>query len=132
MMDPGDVEAAMPWAQASLRIASDTLGADAITELLGMTPSSTRISEGEPTFTVWMCDQGLEPSVAIEDHVYLLAEQLRGKSEALAGLAEEATVEIWLSFSAGRRHAPAILDATLMGRLGALGVDLVLDPYPSL
>ncbi len=131
-MDPSDVDVGLPWAQASLRIASDTLNGDAISELLGMSPSSTRTSEGEPTFTVWMHDQRLEPSVAIEDHVYLLADELRDREEALAGLSEVATVEIWLSFSAGRRHVPAVLDSALLARLGALGVDLVLDPYPSL
>lgn len=132
MIDSDDLAAGREWSTASLRIASDQLSVDAIGELLGLRPSSTRSSEGEPVFSVWVKESGLEPSAPLEDHVYILIEQLRDHGEALAELCRQATVEVWLSFSAAdRRRRPSVVNHQALVELGALGIDLVLDPYPA-
>src|SRR4051794_40989155 len=76
VIDSDQLEAGRGWSQASLRIASEDLDADAICDLLGRRASSTRESEGDPTFTVWVLESGLDPSAPIEDHLYILMEVL--------------------------------------------------------
>ena len=123
------VEPPSGWASASLRIASETLGRDAISEALGLRSTTSRASEGEPSFTVWMLESGLEPAAAVADHLYILVERLRDRAEAIRSICETATVEVWLSFSPGATNATSVLDHELLAELGALGVDLVLEPY---
>ena len=131
MIDTEDLAAGRPWALASLRIASETLGADEIGEMLGRRATSTRTSEGEPAFSVWMLESGLAPTAPVEDHLYILMEMLSDHVDDLKRLVESATVEIWLSFSAGDRHRSAVLDSKVLERIGSLGVDVVLDAYPA-
>lgn len=131
MIDPEDLAPDTGWALASLRIASDELSADAISERLDLRATSTRAAEGEPAFTVWMYETGLGPSAAIDDHLYILVERLRDRGDALAELCERANVEIWLSYSPGvTGKRSAVFDHKVLAELGALGIDLVLDPYP--
>lgn len=132
MIEPGDLEGTRPWATATLRIASDELSTEAIGELLGLRPSSTRSAEGEPAFSVWVKESGLEPSAAIEDHLYILIEQLRDRADRVAELCERSTVEVWLSFSPGTSsRRPSVVNHQSLVELGQLGIDLVLDPYPA-
>src|SRR5215218_9048126 len=128
MIDVEELAGQRPWATASLRIASDQLSADAIGERLGLRATSTRSAEGEPVFSVWVMESGLEPSAPLEDHLYILMEQLRDRRDVLHGLAEESNVEVWLSFSpgeTGRRTSVFTHDAIV--ELGDLGLDLVFD-----
>ena len=131
VMDAQELSGGRPWALAALRIISETLSAEAIGELLGLPATSSRTSEGEPSFTVWMLESRLEPTANVEDHLYILMERLRDRRDALKGLADSSSVEMWLSFSPGNRHASSVLDHAVLGELGALGIDLVLDPYPA-
>ncbi|HKY15970.1 MAG TPA: DUF4279 domain-containing protein [Microthrixaceae bacterium] len=131
MIDSEELSASRGWAQASLRIAGEDLGADAIGEMLGRRPSTARESEGAPSFTVWVLESGLDPSAPIEDHLYILMEGLRDRHDALRVLAEKANVEVWLSFSPDTyAHRSAIFGHRVLAELGDLGIDLVLDPYP--
>lgn len=131
VIDPEDLATEDGWAVASLRIASEELTADQISERLGLRSSSARQADGEPAFTVWMYDSGLEPSAPIEDHLYILMERLSDRRDALIDLCQRANVEIWLSHSPGPGvpHS-AVFDHAVLAELGALGIDLVLDPYP--
>ena len=115
-MEADELLGDQPWALASLRIASETLSPDEIGELLGLRATSSRTSEGEPAFSVWMFESGLSPNAAVEDHLYILMEQLSDRREPLRQLVDTATVEIWLSFSPGERHRSAVLDAYPPGR----------------
>ncbi|MEZ5253117.1 MAG: DUF4279 domain-containing protein [Microthrixaceae bacterium] len=120
-----------PWAQASLRIASDTLSVEEISDLLGLRASHARTSEGEPAFTVWMYEPGLAPSENAVDHLMILLERLRDCREALARLTATAAVEIWVSFSPGHRQRSVVLDAGALELISSFGIDLVMDTYPS-
>ena len=119
-----------PWALASLRIASETLTPDEIGELLDLRATSTRTAEGEPAFSVWMFESGLSPEAPVEDHLYILMEHLGGCGDALRGLGDTATVEVWLSFSPGERHRSAVINAKVLSLVGEMGLDVVLDAYP--
>ena len=131
VIDPEDLAMEGGWALASLRIASDELTADQISERLGLRASSARQADGEPAFTVWMYDSGLEPSAPLEDHLYILMERLSDRRDALIDLVQRANVEIWLSHSPGPGvPRSAVFDHGVLAELGALGIDLVLDPYP--
>jgi hypothetical protein len=131
VIESGELEAGRGWAQASLRVASEELDADAIAEMLGRRATSTRESEGDPTFTVWFLESGLDPSAPIEDHLYILMAGLRDRRSELRKLAERANVEVWLSYSPGLGgHRSAVFDHAVLSELGELGLDLVLDPYP--
>jgi hypothetical protein len=129
-MEPDDLSGGQAWALASLRILSETLSSEAIGERLGLRATSTRTSEGDPSFTVWMLESRLEPTAGVEDHLYILMERLADRRDALKELAEQASVEMWLSFSPGVRRSSSVLDHAVLAELGALGIDLVLDPYP--
>ena len=87
MIDSDELAASHGWAQASLRIAGEDLGVEAIGEMLGRRPSTARESEGEPSFTVWVLESGLDPSAPIEDHLYILMEGLRDRHDAMRDLA---------------------------------------------
>ena len=91
------------WASASLRIATDELTCDAVTDHIGLRPTSTRSAEGEPAFAVWMLESDLEASSSIEDHLYILMERLRDHRDAISTLAERATVEVRTLDAGGRR-----------------------------
>ena len=129
-MEAEELLGGQPWALASLRIASETLSPDEIGELLGLRATSTRTSEGEPAFSVWMFESGLSPNAPVEDHLYILMEHLSDRKEPLRQLVDTATVEIWLSFSPGERHRSAVLDSRVLSAAGDLGLDVVLDAYP--
>ncbi len=131
MIDPDELDRGHGWAMASLRIATDDLTCDEITERLGVRPSSTRVAEGEPSFAVWVLDSGIEASSSVEDHLYLLVERLRDHWRELRDLAEHATVEVWLSYSPDASGArTSVLTHKVLSEIGGLGIDLVLDPYP--
>ena len=130
MMEADELSAGRSWASASLRIASETMTPDAIGELLHLRASSTRSGEGDPAFSVWMLDSGLDPSAAVEDHLYILIERLSECHEALRTLTETAAVEVWLSLSPGPRHRSAVIDHRCLAAFADLGIDLVLDLYP--
>jgi len=130
-MDHDELLGERGWALASLRVASDTLGAEAISDLLRLRPTSTRDSEGGIAFTVWLLEGGLEPSSPIEDHLYILMERLADRVVELTRLVEQANVEIWLSYSPGSGSSrSAVFSHDVLSQIGALGIDLVLDPYP--
>lgn len=129
-MDADELLGDQPWALASLRIASETLSPDEIGELLDLRATSSRTSEGEPAFSVWMFESGLSPNAPVEDHLYILMERLSDRKEPLRQLVDTATVEIWLSFSPGERHRSAVLDSKVLSAAGDLGLDVVLDAYP--
>jgi len=132
MIESADLEGLGGWATASLRIASDELSADSIGERLGLRASSSRSAEGEPAFSVWVMESGLEPSAPLEDHLYILLEQLRDRTEVLCELAESSNVEVWLSFSPAAAHQrTSVFNHEALVELGELGIDLVLDPYPT-
>ena len=131
MMDGDELLGSSPWALASLRIASETLAADEIGDLLELRATSTRTSEGEPAFAVWMFESGLSPSAPVEDHLYILMEHLSDHGDAIRQLVEMATVEIWLSFSPGDRHRSAVIDSKVLADIGSLGIDVVFDAYPA-
>jgi hypothetical protein len=132
VIESAELAGGRPWATASLRIASDQLSADSIGERLGLRPSSTRAAEGEPAFSVWVMESGLEPSAPLEDHLYILMEQLRDRRDLLVELAEESNVEIWLSFSPGDvAGGTSVFTHDSIVELGELGVDLVFDPSPA-
>jgi len=131
VIDPDELDQSHGWAMASLRIATDDLTCDEITERLEVRPTSTRSAEGEPAFAVWVLDSGLEATSSLEDHLYILVERLRDHCQELRHLAEHATVEVWLSYSpdaSGGRTS--VLDSRVLSEIGGLGIDLVLDPYP--
>ena len=119
------------WGTASLRIASDTLSVEEISDRLGLRPTSARSQEGERTFTVWMYDAGLSPREPVEDHVVILLERLRDCADALRGISETANVEIWVSFSPGPRQRSAVIDARTLQAMASFGIDLVVDTYPA-
>jgi hypothetical protein len=132
MIDARDLAPPSGWASASLRIASETVTVEAISDQLGLVPTSTRTAEGEPAFVVWMLESDLAPSSPLEDHLYILMERLRDLHDALAELAVCANVEVWLGYSpAVGGHRNAIFGHQVLAELGALGIDLVFDPYPA-
>lgn len=130
-MDGDELDGGRPWSVASLRVLSDTMSADAIDDLLGIHATSRRTSEGDPSFTVWMLESRLAPTAEPADHLYILMASLRDHRDALRGLASSASVELWLSFSPGQRRSSSVLSHAVLGELGELGIDLVLDPYPA-
>lgn len=131
MIDPDDTATLPQWATASLRIATELLTVDEISDRLDLRPTSWRVSDGDPEFTVWMHESALETSAPIEDHLYLLMERLRERKDALAALSESATAEIWLSFSVSDTAGESILDHRVLSEIADVGCDLVLDPQPS-
>lgn len=135
MLDhPGDTMAG--WASASLRVASDSLAPEQISELLGLRPTTARQSDGQPSFTVWLHESFLDSRADIADHLFVLVEELAERRDAVRELASLATVEIWLTWSAvaapGRAATgPAVLPSELLRDVADMGIDLVIESYTS-
>jgi hypothetical protein len=115
------------WASASLRIATENLTVEEVSEALKLKPTQTRNAEGEPSFAVWIYEAPLDSAASVEDHLYLLVERLRDRLTALREIVALANVEIWLSAFAGSQSVSAVLNSQVLAELGALGIDVVLD-----
>lgn len=124
------------WASASLRIASEELTPDEISEFVGVRPTSARVSEGSPSFCVWLFESTLDSRSDVADHLYVLVEQLRSRVDEMRVLVARANVEIWLTWSfparAGSRVddiGPSVLSAEVLGTLAEMGIDLVIEAF---
>lgn len=129
-------ETSAGWASASLRVASDHLTPDQISEFLGLRPTTARQSDGQPTFAVWLHESFLDSRADIADHLFVLVEELAERRAAVQRLESLATVEIWLTWSTaaapGRAAAgPAVLPSKLLHDIADMGIDLVIESYTS-
>jgi hypothetical protein len=119
---------AMPdekWSAGSLRIESRTISADEISKVLGIEPHRTS-QQGN----VWIRTSGLGNDHWPDEHVAALIRLLDGRHDALARLAADCEVELFLGFGSESGQGGCVLPAALLKEIGLLGIDVVLDLYP--
>ena len=128
------------WWRASLRISSATISAAEITARLGLEPSSARekgfrvVDDPRAMVmktSVWNRQSGLPSSVPLDEQIGVLLDLVEPRSSKLEALrSESCTVEFFTGFASSNGQGGITLDATLLGRIAALGIALGLDLYP--
>ena len=128
------------WSAGSLRITSRTVRAREVSVRLGITPDHEheRGSLSSPRnplsrrreAAVWILRSGLGNDRWPEEHVTELLRRLVGRHEALASLAADCELELFLGYGSANGQGGCALPAALLHEAGGLGLDLVLDLYP--
>ncbi|MFF3376781.1 DUF4279 domain-containing protein [Streptomyces sp. NPDC002680] len=113
------------WSAGSLRIASRTISADEISEVLGIEPDQA-VEQGN----VWIRTSGLSNDRWPDEHIAALIRPLDGRHDALRRLAADCEIELFLGFGSESGQGGCVLPAGLLKEIGLLGIDVVLDLYP--
>jgi hypothetical protein len=128
------------WARASLRITSETLNCDAITEALKTQPSFAA-NKGDPVsrhsprsgvrdLSTWVLESGAGTGDSLEAHLAALLPFLEEHSSQLDQLRSECTLEISCGFSSGNGQGGFVIENDALAKVAQAGLDLVLDLYP--
>lgn len=124
------------WAQASLRIFSDSVTVEWITEQLGIEPDVGG-NAGEPgpgrstrKTTLWGLKSGLSNDHLLNDHINQILARLEGHHPALAAIAEQCRLEIFAGVFSDTGQAGEILPWQTLKALADCKIDLDLDLYP--
>ena len=125
---------------AALRIASDVRSASEIASLIGITPTRqyekgdivSRKSPASPRRrnSMWMIESDLPESTEIEDHIRSLCDKIQSRSQALDTLRSNCTIDIFCGYFSESGQAGFTLSNEVIGRVAALGFDLIFDVYP--
>jgi hypothetical protein len=129
------------WSAASFRIASQSLTTAEIGARLGLAATRThergeRMSPRNPRSAirkeaVWLLESGLNEDEPLDRHLGALLELLESRSDELAELARECSMDFFAGFSSGNGQGGFALDRDLLARLARIpGDGLVLDLYP--
>ncbi|MFD5919621.1 DUF4279 domain-containing protein [Kitasatospora sp. NPDC058201] len=128
------------WSAGSLRITSWTICASEISVRLGISPDSEyeRGSLSSPRnplsqrreAAVWILASGLDNDRWPEEHVAELLRRLAGKHDAVASLAADCKLELFLGFGSENGQGGCALPSALLREAGDLGLDIALDLYP--
>ncbi|MEV0537202.1 DUF4279 domain-containing protein [Kitasatospora sp. NPDC050463] len=127
------------WSAGSLRITSRTLTADQITVAIGLVPDD-HYEHGhlaipctdtfQHEYSTWILKSGLGNDRWLDEHAAALVRKLKGREEALALLAADCELEIFLGFGSENGQGGCAIPARLLKEIGLLGLDIVLDLYP--
>lgn len=129
------------WFRASLRISSETLRPEGISEKLCLTPTRTH-AKGEPrgrhadpawpvwAQSLWLLESPLGDDCAAEQHLKWLVETVEPKLSALRELSKTHRVDLFCAFSSESGQGGFTLDASILQRISRLEIPLTLDLYP--
>jgi hypothetical protein len=124
------------WAQASLRIFSDTVTVQWITERLGIQPDIGG-NAGEPgggtsvrRSTLWALKSGLTDEHPLNEHIQHLLGRLESRRDALAGVGEKCGMDIFAGAFADDGQMGETIPWQTLKALGQHSLDLTLDLYP--
>jgi hypothetical protein len=116
------------WCTASFRVMSKTITTSELTHRLGLSPSSARDIH---RFSVWGLKSGLPRSEPLERHLAVLLDVLEPIATTIAELQQDGCdTDFFVGFSSETEQVGACLEAALLRRIAALGIDLDLDLYP--
>ena len=129
------------WYEVSLRIAGDDLVPDRVTETLRLQPERIGM-RGEPMTShprsaryrqnVWIWRATVDSAVGFEEQFLRALPLVESRAAELRQITGEAGVESYwfLGFGSGNGQGTATLSPSTLGRLAALGLEVVLDLYP--
>lgn len=129
-----------PWSEISLRISSGTVTPADMSRLLGVQPSQTFL-KGTPVSprhpsgmrrdeNLWIFKYTDDPTQPLDKQLHTFLDFLESRRDVLAALSKDAQMDLFCGFSAASGQAGGYLSHTLLCRLAALPIDLVLDLYP--
>jgi hypothetical protein len=120
-------EGADKWQTASFRVGSDTITTNEMTRRLGLSPSNAR----DLYRAVWGLKSGLPSTEPLESHLEALLDFLEPVATEIAELQRDGCdMDFFVGVSSETGSVGACLEAALLGRIAALGIDLALDLYP--
>ena len=121
---------------ATLRIFSDMLHPDVVTERLGVEPTTRRPinpeskyrHERESHYWGWSSDRHVTSTEGL-DHVRAVTELLRGKEEALKGLQHAGCQTDLCCYWVSSGQGGPVLDVAALSALSSLGLHIWWDVY---
>lgn len=128
------------WARASLRITSETLCCEAISELLkaeasfaadkGEAVSRRSPQAGVREFSTWLWESGAGTGEPLERHLALLLPFVESHTGTLERLASDCTLEIVCGFSSGTGQGGVAIDHDVLSKFAQARLSLLIDLYP--
>ncbi|MBA3711795.1 MAG: DUF4279 domain-containing protein [Pyrinomonadaceae bacterium] len=125
---------------ATLRIHSQKIGIDEITDALKLQPSKTlmmgsKVDPNHPKSYVrpsnlWSLDSGLRPSRPLEEHIAKLVEVIEEKITVLMSMRKSCDMDIFCGFSSMHGQGSFALSHELLKRLTVLPIKIIVDLYP--
>lgn len=123
------------WVSAALRVTFDESEARLVEEVLRKIAGdrfkkrNRKTTDGQGLKYLWILDSGLPPSRTLQDHVDELLSLIESNERLLEGIAGKCTLDIFCGFSSDSGQGGLVVTALSLRRMGALGVDLILDLY---
>lgn len=123
----------------SLRLFSTKAAAAAVTEALGLEPT-TSAERGEPISaslttpreqSMWLLESEADPDEPLSAHLEWLLDELDGRLGALAGLTGDYEVDVWCSVEATNGQGQLTFTPELTTRLAGLPCPFSVDLYLS-
>ncbi len=125
------------WAQASLRIFSDSVTFEWISEQLELDPDHGG-NAGEPgpgtsirRSTLWVLTSRLSSEHLLDEHIQHLLSRLQSRLVGLAAVAEECRMELFAGVFADDGQISETVPWETLRTLGDRHIDLDLDLYPA-
>ena len=134
-----DLSADEKWSRVSLRIFSDTLSPEQVTEALGLPPTKTH-HKGDPVSPRykmplrrqhgWILTSPFGGHPDLAAHLRWLLDLIEPKLVALNQLRSTCKIDLFCGFSSGNGQGGFTLDGPLLTRLAKLELNFGLDLYP--
>jgi hypothetical protein len=126
--------------QATLRIFSDEMSLDFVSQAFGMNPTRVYL-KGQPKGprsphvinkeSVWLIKSPLPDNSELADHIAHLLVLLEDRASAIQSIRSRITsMDIFCMYSSDNGQGSAVLDAKLIQRLAKQDIDVVFDLYP--
>jgi Domain of unknown function (DUF4279) len=127
------------WSRAAVRIFGDDLQPEEIETALGLKATRSHI-KGQPRSprykgvwheTYWCLDSPLADERNMTDHLNWLLDSLEPRGDVIKALSGKYRIDFFCGFSSGNGQGGFTLDRLTLRRIADLGVQLVLDLYPT-
>ena len=127
------------WNVASLRISSNIISVEEITNIIGLSPTRFHIkgelmSKRNPKSqkhgsNLWILDSGLPDSNDIEKHLNKLGSLIESKLSELQSLEDKCEIDISCGTTFKSGQNTLLLSSEILKKISLLPLDLVFDVY---
>ena len=126
------------WSKASLRIFSQTLTAEEITDRLQLTPSRSHTKGLQKSSRVqiswkehlWLLECPLGDESDLTRHLRWLLDKVETKADVLSNLSGDCRLDFFCGFASENGQGGFTLDPTTLARLAALKIPVSLNLHP--
>lgn len=128
------------WSTAAIRIYSKELDIQQISDILNINPNSykekgayvndkLKIGAIREEY-LWVLESGLETTESLETHIVKLLEIIETNVNQFKLLSKNCFIELFCGFGSENGQGSLVLDSSILKRLTAIPIDIILDLYP--